>query len=361
MSVTQALKHILPVHADDGAVPLKLRLRAWWHGASVQEVLAAEAERGGGDNAAVLELIGAVVEEPEPEGPGAFWSNSRIAVTEMLFGNGEIVPGGTEGTLDMIGAFGLGQEVNVLNIGAGLGGSARAIASEYEGWVTAYEPDAALAEAALDPARLRNLKKTTGGSSLKPMKVRMKLSDKATIQHADLETLEIKPGVYDCAFSRDVLFTVANRSRLVEGIFEGLKPFSPFVFTDYFVAEGAADDPRVLRWMQSEPPPGPSLDFRRGREDADRHRLRPPGRPGHHRRAASRHLTGLRRLRCGPREVRDSWRYHRGAAGLRRAVGQPGRGHGRGAGHHPQVRGAPSQGRVRRSVPGPLPGPVRRG
>ncbi len=255
MSVTQALKHTLPVHADDGAVPLKLRLRAWWHGASVQEVLAAEAERGGGDNAAVLELIGAVVEEPEPEGPGAFWSNSRIAVTEMLFGNGEIVPGGTEGTLDMIGAFGLGQEVNVLNIGAGLGGSARAIASEYEGWVTAYEPDAALAEAALDPARLRNLKKTTGGSSLKPMKVRMKLSDKATIQHADLETLEIKPGVYDCAFSRDVLFTVANRSRLVEGIFEGLKPFSPFVFTDYFVAEGAADDPRVLRWMQSEPHP----------------------------------------------------------------------------------------------------------
>lgn len=217
--------------------------------------MAEEARRGGG--APVMELIDSVVDAPEsePEGPAPFWSGARVAVTEMLFGTGEIVPGGTERTLDMICAFGLGQEVNVLNIGAGLGGSARAIASEHEGWVTAYEGDAALAEAAGDPARAQPVKTSAGGSSLKPMKVKMRMSDKATVQHADLETLEIKPGVYDCAFSRDVLFTVANKARLLEAIFEGLKPFSPLMFTDYFVAEDAMEDPRVLRWMQQEPRP----------------------------------------------------------------------------------------------------------
>jgi hypothetical protein len=131
-------------------------------------------------------------------------------MTEAVFGSGAIGPGGSARTVDMVGAFGLGSDVNVLDVSSRLGGTARAIALDYNAWVTGYESDPELAAAAMAPERVDvTLNSANSGRSSKSSKI--KLTDKARIHHADIETLEIKPGVYHCAFTREMLHNLRER------------------------------------------------------------------------------------------------------------------------------------------------------
>ena len=172
-------------------------------------------------------------------------------MTEAVFGSGAIGPGGSARTVDMVGAFGLGSDVNVLDVGSRLGGTARAIALDYNAWVTGYESDPELAAAAMAPERVDvTLNSANSGRSSKSSKI--KLADKARIHHADIETLEIKPGVYDCAFTREIVHNLRDKTRLLEEIFIGLKPHCPLLLTDYFVAPGKEEDPRVASLMGRE-------------------------------------------------------------------------------------------------------------
>jgi hypothetical protein len=231
-----------------GTVPHLLRLRAWWEGWTIEQALAEEARRreangtpenDGGDKEAPPSLVEvATTPQAEEVVPGGVWSQARIAVSEMLFGDGEIVPGGSPRTLDMVGSFGLSKDANVLNIGPGLGGAGRAIAVEYAAWVEAFEPDPALAAAS-----------AKYNAPSKPGKAP---ADKVRVHHADLEALELKPNVFDGAFSRETFFRVKAKAQLFETIFEGLKPSSPFLFTDYFLTPDAADRPETAQWLSQE-------------------------------------------------------------------------------------------------------------
>jgi cyclopropane fatty-acyl-phospholipid synthase-like methyltransferase len=175
----------------------------------------------------------------EEDVPGGVWSQARIAVSEMLFGDGEIVPGGSQRTLDMVSSFGLSKDANVLNIGAGLGGAARAISIEHATWVEGFEADPALAAA--------SSKYNAEGQPGEALP-----TDKAKVHHADLETLEVKPRVFDGAFSRETFFMVKKKSQLIEAICEGLKSSAPFLLTDYFLAPDAADKPETAQWLSQE-------------------------------------------------------------------------------------------------------------
>jgi hypothetical protein len=243
------------------SAPLRLRLRAWWDGSSLQQVMAEEARRIGEQNADDEDVPGedadhAARQAPAEIEPDVPWPPSRIAIAEAVFGSGAVGPGGSARTLDMIGAFGLGNDVNVLELGARLGGTARSIALECNAWVTGYEPDPQLAAAAMAPERVNIvMNSASAGRSSKSSKV--KLADKARIHHADLETLEIKPGVYDCAFARETLHRIENKTRLLEEVFIGLKPYCPLLLTDYFVAEGKENDPRLDDLMGREPGTAP--------------------------------------------------------------------------------------------------------
>jgi hypothetical protein len=245
------------------SAPFRLRLRAWWDGASLQQVMAEEARRIGEQKAPVedpladeTDAIAApppVEVEAEPDVP---WPPSRIAVAEAVFGSGAVGPGGTARTIDMIGGFGLRNDVNVLEVGSRLGGTARMIALKYDAWVTGYEPDPQLAEAAMMPQRINlALSSPVAGRGAKSSD--MKLADKARIHRADLETLEIKPGVYDCAFARATLHRIRDKTRLLEELFIGLKPHCPLLLTDYFVAPGTENDHRLDTLMGREPGTAP--------------------------------------------------------------------------------------------------------
>jgi cyclopropane fatty-acyl-phospholipid synthase-like methyltransferase len=253
LSLPTSLKRIFPSEVgrafalEKVDAPLLERVLAWWHGRRVadeekelsddgnsQSASEDEEESGGRSRRApsVLEQdFGA------DDNDGRFWTKKRIAVTEQLWGEGEITPGGAERTLEMIGAFGLGTEVNVLNIGVGLGGTSRRITGQYHGWVTGFEQDPDLAAAALVRAQQAGVAK------------------KAEMNHAKLGDIELRANLFDCAFSRDAFYMVEDRDSLLMAVQDGLKGHCPLLFTDYFVTTGREDDPAVGKWIEAEPAP----------------------------------------------------------------------------------------------------------
>jgi SAM-dependent methyltransferase len=183
------------------------------------------------------------------------WSTARISASELLFGSGEITPGGTARILGMIGPpENLSEQSNVVNIGAGLGGTARAIAIEYDGWVAGYESDPALAAAAMAPERADKVI-SSSGSGVKASKLNVKVSAKAKIEHADLTKLKLKKKKYDCAVACNALFTVPDKAAVLKKVAASLTPYSELLMTDYFVAEGMEDSPEFHQWIGSEPVP----------------------------------------------------------------------------------------------------------
>jgi hypothetical protein len=83
-----------------------------------------------------------------PEAAPRTWSPARLAQAEALWGEGFVGPGGAEEIRRLTAPFGLSAAHSLLIVGAGAGGSARAMAAELGVWVTACESDPDLAEVA---------------------------------------------------------------------------------------------------------------------------------------------------------------------------------------------------------------------
>ncbi|MBT3793310.1 MAG: methyltransferase domain-containing protein [Rhodospirillales bacterium] len=227
---------------DEGENNLITRIMAWWEGQDVDEykqlkaVADAEKEVEDADGEPALKVVAGGKDKTD-QGPQAYWNPSRILVAELLWGEGEVIPGGSERTMEMVSSFGIQKETNVLNIGAGLGGAIRDIAKKFDVWVSAYEADAELAQAGVE------------------MSIKAGLSKKAEIEHADMENLTVREEHFACAFSREALYMVKDKEKLLTSVQEGLKMDSSLLITDYVVAEGRADDPAIAKWkeVQSRP------------------------------------------------------------------------------------------------------------
>src|SRR3546814_15795585 len=83
-------------------------------------------------------------------------TRARVDVRQRLFGPGNAGPGGSEHAIEVVQAFGLTPVHTVLDLSAGLGGPATAIVQRFGVWITGYELDPELAEAA--PAVVATLK-----------------------------------------------------------------------------------------------------------------------------------------------------------------------------------------------------------
>jgi SAM-dependent methyltransferase len=285
MSLTTALKKFLPIasggsDSETGAAsgdsvaksPLHSRLHAWWKtSSSCEDPMSNDPQRAtkrGGQHAASSDdnadstsdaptsknEAGAGVDGSTPgESPaGGHWSPARIAIHETLFGNGEIRPGGPRRTRDIVSGLGLGKNMNVLHIGAELGGAARVIAMDHHCRVTGFEADPDLARAAMASQRIaKSLGNANDGAPRS--KASIDLHDLVRISHADLEHLTLEAKSYDCAIAREVLHTLGDKASLCRVVFDALKPNASFLITDYFVAEGAENSPQSHGWIAREP------------------------------------------------------------------------------------------------------------
>jgi SAM-dependent methyltransferase len=275
MSLTTALKKFLPI-ASGGSdsetgtasgdsvakAPLHSRLHAWWKtSSSYEDPMSNDPRRatkrsGHSDHetdSSPNERGTKADDSTLSGGPsGGHWSAARIAVHETLFGNSEIRPGGPRRTRDVLAGMELNKNMNVLHIGAELGGTARVIAMDHHCRVTGLEADPDLARAAMASHRIAKSLGSANDSAPKS-RTNIDLHDMARVSHADLEHLKLDAKSYDCAIAREVLHTLGDKASLCRAVFEALKPGASFLITDYFVAEGAENSPQSHGWIAREP------------------------------------------------------------------------------------------------------------
>ncbi len=211
--------------AQDGrdAGSLCERFRAWWDGYEIlepSEEPAPEPEREHAEH---------------DEAPRQYWEPSRVRLVQDLWGRGFSSPGGRDHILTMVNIFGLDPAMTVLDLGAGLGAAARFMCEKFGVWVTGFEADAALAEAAM------------------ALSVKAGMGEKAPINVFDPKAFEHKARSVDCVFSKEFLFTVANKPKFLKAVENLLKIKGQFLFTDYILAKPHLKSPILKEWMAHEP------------------------------------------------------------------------------------------------------------
>lgn len=163
------------------------------------------------------------------------WETARLRITQEVWGEGFSSPGGEDHILNMVKFFALNPSMSVLDLGAGLGGAARTMSQHFGVWVNGLEADKDLAEAGM-------------GISTKAG-----MGKKAAIEHFDPENLKIKQKSIDCVFSKEFLYTIADKPAFLSALENVMKPRGQLLFTDYVLAERGLASEHTENWTKVEP------------------------------------------------------------------------------------------------------------
>lgn len=205
---------------------LRSRFHAWWEGYDAkapEEGAAAPAE---------------AAPPPPVAGPGLdrhgkpLWSADRVQVAETLWGKGFTTPGGEEHALYLVRPLGLNPAMSVLEVGAGLGGFCRAVATKFGCWTTGLEATPLLAKLGMERS------------------AEVDLAKRAPVRLYDPEKFVYDKRV-DALISREALFTVADKDQFFDTLAAQLKPRGQVVLTDY-VLDAQADLAKLKKWAERE-------------------------------------------------------------------------------------------------------------
>lgn len=214
---------------------LKTKLKAWWEGYD----LSGMKRRGDGDEPEDAK-DGKKKPEDTSKKPGMnrfgkpLWSANRIEVAEKIWGTGFVIPGGVEVISTLVKPLGLNPAMTVLELGCGLGGATRCMASQFGCWVTGLESSPFLVEQGME-------RSTKAGQS-----------KQAPVQLYDPENLKFAKRV-DAVFSKDMFYTIKDKSTLFDRIEAILKPRGQVLVTDYIVEPEARNSKVIKAWSDREP------------------------------------------------------------------------------------------------------------
>lgn len=212
-------------------IPLKWRLTAWWKGYDIDDVIALMCRKEQEKNAG-KEQPPKISEKENKQ----LWDDTRIRITQMIWGEGFCGPGGRQNVIDMSKLLALSPKMSAMVIGAGLGGPSRVLAQEFGVWINGYERSEPLAEEGMKISVTKGLEK------------------KAPIIHLDLNDNPTFDRTFDRAFSKEVLFLIENKAPLFKIIYDQLKEDSLFLISDYIIKdESSLSHPAVVDWIKNEP------------------------------------------------------------------------------------------------------------
>ena len=208
-------------------VTLGLRLKAWWEGYEIKvRPKAGEIAESGASSHASGGAPG-----PVP------WSEARIALAELVWGQGCCAPGDKAYLRELVKPFALNENNSVIDVGAGLGEAVRQIAKGFKCRVKGYEPDPKLAAAGM------------------ALSVAGQLSTRAKILALESDDFPPEPDSFDCVLSKDFLHLVEDKRSLLTSLAEALKRPGQMLFTDYVLASESGPHPAVDAWAEIDPEP----------------------------------------------------------------------------------------------------------
>lgn len=216
--------HSGQARADKDGASLRDRFKAWWEGYDLLDTPNAPAA-----------LEPEIRHEIHYDPPKQRWETSRVTLVQKVWGEGFTTPGGRDHILTMIKIFGLDPSMSALDLGAGLGGATRLMCGDFGVWVIGFEADENLAEAGM------------------ALSVKAGMGDKAPIHGFDPATFEHKQKSIDCVFSKEFMFSVADKPKLLKAIEDLLKPKGQFLFTDFVLAKPHLRTPTLEAWIENEP------------------------------------------------------------------------------------------------------------
>jgi ubiquinone/menaquinone biosynthesis C-methylase UbiE len=166
--------------------------------------------------------------------PTAVAPLDRATVAQWLWGPGYIMPGDEHYVLELVKPFGLTPAMSMLDLSAGLGGPARAIAQAYGTYVTGLERSPERAKRGME------------------MSVAANLGKKAVISQFNPESMELRPNSFDCILGRGSTYNVVEKERMLRVVFQGLKPRGQFLLNEFTVDPALSKRPELKAWMARE-------------------------------------------------------------------------------------------------------------
>lgn len=217
-------------------VPMKWRMKAWWEGYDMDDVRAALAS-GNSVEEELQKLTPETESEPVADAPEALvWDDKRLETAQLIWGEGYCGPGGPEYVASMSKLLGMSPKMSVAVIGAGLGGPSRVLAAEFGAWITGYEESENLAKKGME------------------LSTKAGLEGKAPIQHYDPSTNEPFERTFDRAYSKEALYTVEDKPKLLNNLFKNLKDGGLFLINDYTLSsKDSLSNMDVQKWLRQEP------------------------------------------------------------------------------------------------------------
>jgi cyclopropane fatty-acyl-phospholipid synthase-like methyltransferase len=156
-------------------------------------------------------------------------------LTDRLWGESFTTPGGAEYAIDFIQLLDLSEKKGLLNVGAGLGGAARAMVKEKGVWVTGLEAFKELAEEGMERS------------------VMAALARKAPITHFDPEEFSLRERSFNAVVAFETFYTIRDKERLFKALEKCLRIDGDLLFTDFVLPDDRAPDAKVKQWFVKEP------------------------------------------------------------------------------------------------------------
>ena len=153
-----------------------------------------------------------------------------LIIRQHLYGRGYVIPGDAAWLLSLVEPFRLDASSSILDLAAGLGGPARAIAQAFHARVTGIERD-------YERARHANAMSSALGAS-----------HLVRIKACDPETLELGSAKFDGALGREATYTVAGKERFLRVVAQALRPRGRIALTDFVLDRGAGERPELDAW-----------------------------------------------------------------------------------------------------------------
>ncbi|MER2520045.1 MAG: methyltransferase domain-containing protein [Bdellovibrionales bacterium] len=166
------------------------------------------------------------------------WHALPGEISEIMWGAGNMMPGGIELYDKLITPLCLNKDMSVLDISAGLGGHMRRATEQFGAYFTGLEPDAEIAARGMLLSQRARQEKRAPIKTYDPLRFK---SDRH----------------YDCVLAREVFYRVADKPRFFNALASGTKASAQIAFTDYTLEPEHARKASVLLWKGVEPNAAP--------------------------------------------------------------------------------------------------------